>query len=109
MFALQVNSETTNKSPAEGAFGFGVWFNTRPRWRFSAFMTPMRASMVSPPRLHSISASIAVCHSGNVDSFFGSFVMSSAASFQREQLPAVGQNDGIPKRGRPGHAKSFPK
>jgi len=26
---------------------------------------------------------------------------------QREQLPAVGQNDGIPKRRRPGHAKSF--
>jgi len=29
--------------------------------------------------------------------------------FQREQLPAVGQNDGIPKRDRPGHAKSFLK
>jgi hypothetical protein len=27
------------------------------------------------PRLHSISASIAVCHSGRSDSFFGSFVM----------------------------------
>jgi hypothetical protein len=26
---------------------------------------------------------------------------------QREQLPAVGQNDGILKRGRPGHAKCF--
>jgi hypothetical protein len=26
---------------------------------------------------------------------------------QREELPAVGQNDGILKRGRPGHAKSF--
>ena len=35
---------------------------------------PMRASMGSPLRLHSISASIAVCHSGNSDSFFGSFV-----------------------------------
>jgi hypothetical protein len=29
----------------------------------------------SPPRLHSISASIAVCHSGRSDSFFGCFVM----------------------------------
>jgi hypothetical protein len=27
------------------------------------------------PRLHSISASIAVCHSGRSDSFFGSFMM----------------------------------
>jgi hypothetical protein len=26
---------------------------------------------------------------------------------QREQLPAVGQNNGILKRGRPGHGKSF--
>ena len=26
---------------------------------------------------------------------------------QREQLPAVGQNDGILKRGRPGHGKAF--
>ena len=26
---------------------------------------------------------------------------------QRVQLPAIRQNDGIPKRGRPGHVKSF--
>jgi hypothetical protein len=41
----------------------------------SAFNTPIRAIMVSPPRLHSISTSIAVCHSGRADSFFGRLVM----------------------------------
>jgi hypothetical protein len=30
--------------------------------------------IVGPKRLHSISASIAVCYSGNADSFFGSLV-----------------------------------
>jgi hypothetical protein len=34
---------------------------------------PVRASRGAPLRLHSISASIAVCHSGNSDYFFGSF------------------------------------
>jgi hypothetical protein len=38
-------------------------------------MTPIRAIIVGPPRLHSISASIAACHSGKSDSFFGNFMM----------------------------------
>jgi hypothetical protein len=38
-------------------------------------MTPIRAIIVGPPRLHSISTSIAVCHSGKSDSFFGNFMM----------------------------------
>jgi hypothetical protein len=60
-----------------------------------ARINPIRAIIVGPLRLHSISASIAACHSGNSDSFKG------------EQLPAVGQSNGILKRGRPGHGKSF--
>src|SRR5215207_6928127 len=44
-------------------------------------MTPIRAIIVGPPRLHNSKASIAVCNSGKSDSFFGNFVMWSAASF----------------------------
>jgi hypothetical protein len=40
--------------------------NTRSTWRF---MTPMLASMGSPPRLHSISTSMAVRHSDRSDFF----------------------------------------
>jgi hypothetical protein len=39
------------------------------------FLTPIFAIRGSPPRLHSISTSIAVCHSGSTDSVFGSPVM----------------------------------
>jgi len=45
-------------------------------------MIPTRAIMVSPPRLHSISTSIAVCHSGRSDSLFGRLVMWVAASLR---------------------------
>jgi hypothetical protein len=38
-------------------------------------MTPIRAIIVGPPRLHNISVSIAVCHSGKSDSVFGNYVM----------------------------------
>ena len=38
---------------------------------------------------------------------FGQLVDVVGRVLQRQQLPAVGQNDGILKRGRPGHAKSF--
>ena len=36
---------------------------------------PIRASIGSPPRLHSMRVSIAVCHSGKSDSFLGNFIM----------------------------------
>jgi hypothetical protein len=49
--------------------------NTRSTFLFKALMTPMRASIVGPPRATSISASIAVCHSSASCSTFGSFVM----------------------------------
>ena len=148
MFALQVNSGTTNKSRQASAhdryrrgwrstpvrhpisarprlkleagdwrgdhgsrlsFRLPQWcslasgLNTRSTWRFSAFTTPMRACRrrdctASAPR----SPPFRQC----------GFVLRQLRDvvsrvFQREQLPAVGQNDGIPKRGRPGHAKSF--
>jgi hypothetical protein len=38
-------------------------------------MTAIRASIVGPLRDTSISTSIAVCHSGKSDSFFGRLVM----------------------------------
>ena len=38
-------------------------------------MTPIRASIASPPRLHSISASIAVRQFDKSDSFFGRLVI----------------------------------
>ncbi len=40
---------------------------------FSTFMTAIRASVVGPLRATSIKTSIAVCHSGRSDSFFGSW------------------------------------
>jgi len=49
--------------------------NTRSTRRFNAFMTAIRAIIVGPLRATSISASIAACHSGKSDSFFGSLVM----------------------------------
>jgi hypothetical protein len=52
---------------------------TRSTLRFSAFITPIRAIIACPPQLQS--TSMAVRHSGKSDSFFGSFVMQSAASF----------------------------
>jgi len=49
--------------------------NTRSTFRFRAFMTPIRAIIVGPLRDTSIRTSIAVCHSGRSDSFFGRLVM----------------------------------
>ena len=43
-------------------------------------MTPILAIIVGPPRLQSSRTSIAVCHSGRSDSFFGRLVMYVAAS-----------------------------
>jgi hypothetical protein len=43
--------------------------------RFSAFMTPIHAITVGPLRDTSISTSIAACHSGREDSFFGRLMM----------------------------------
>src|ERR1044071_2486016 len=60
-----------------------------------------------PPRLHSISASIAVCHSGNADSFFGSFVMSSAASFSVSSFRPSGKMMGSPNGVDQGTQKVF--
>jgi hypothetical protein len=45
--------------------------NSRTLPRFNACMTPIRANIVGPLRDTSISTSIAVCHSGSADSFFG--------------------------------------
>ena len=42
-------------------------------------MTPIRASIVGPLGDTSIRTSIAVCHSGRSDSFFGRLVMSAAS------------------------------
>jgi hypothetical protein len=72
---------------------------------FSAFMIPMRAIIVGPPHETSNSTSMAVCHSGRADSFFGSLVMWSAAVFQGDERPAVGQRDGILKNGGLGALK----
>ena len=49
--------------------------NSRTTSRFSAFMNPIFAIIGSPPRLQSSRASMAVCHSGNADSFSGKPVM----------------------------------
>jgi hypothetical protein len=63
------------------SFRFPQWeslrsgLNTRSTRRFSAFMTPIRASIVGPLRDTSIKTAIAACHSGRSDSFFGRLVM----------------------------------
>ncbi len=75
--------------------------NTRSTCRFNM------ASMGSPPRLHSIRTSIGVCHSGRSAFFFRQLGDRGRRVLQREQLPAVGQNGGILKRGRPGHRKKL--
>jgi hypothetical protein len=51
------------------------WQHDAATGRFNAFMTPIRAIIVGPPLDTSISTSIAVCHSGRSDSFFGRLVM----------------------------------
>jgi hypothetical protein len=62
-------------------FSFRDGSNTRSTWRFRALITPIRANMVGPPRsATSMSASIAACHSGRSDSFFGRLVMWVVAS-----------------------------
>ena len=62
-------------------FSFRDGSNTRSTCRFRALITPIRANMVGPPRsATSMSASIAACHSGRSDSFFGRLVMWVAAS-----------------------------
>jgi hypothetical protein len=49
--------------------------------------------------MHSINTSIAACHSGKSDSFFGSFVMKSAASFSvssfRPSGKTIGSSNGV--------------
>jgi hypothetical protein len=59
-------------------------------------MTPMRAIIVGPPRLQSIRTSIAVCHSGRSDSFFGSFVKALGLSAGQDGI----LNRSIPYVGR---------
>src|ERR1044071_8138675 len=99
MFALQVNSEITNKSPAEGGF----WF-----WRQG---TPALdgGSAPSCPRCGQAWRAAATAQHQRLDRRLPfrqcGFVLRQLRDvvsrvLQREQLPAVGQNDGIPKRRR---------
>lgn len=63
-------------------------------------MTPLRAIIVGPPGwATSISASIAACHAGAADSFFGSAVMCRVAQ-QTSLVPsgnAIGSSNSRPR------------
>jgi hypothetical protein len=59
-------------------------------------MTPIRANIVGPPSVAtSITLSIAACHSGNPDSFFGRLVMSSTASRNGHELSPADSNGSV--------------
>jgi hypothetical protein len=51
-------------------------------------VTPMRAIIECPPRLHSINTSIAVCHSGRSDSLITGFRSCAAAACEKFMLSA---------------------
>jgi hypothetical protein len=76
--------------------------NSFTRCRLIAFIIPILASIVGPPRSAiNISAVIAACHSGASCSAFGSFVMYVPASSSVTSSRPPGQRDRISERSPP--------
>src|SRR6476620_10988019 len=72
-------------------------------------MNAIRASIGSPPRLHSIRASIAIFHCARSDCSFGSFVTWSAASFSVSSFRPSDKTMGSSKRVDQGNKRTFKK